>query len=659
MITNRRRGQRYRYDWNETGQLVRGRRWDLDDAERAANSALNSPLPDRRADADLAYAYGSGTQRVLKTATDGNGQSRHTLYVFPSLELRSTVFDEQANTPDYRVNASVAQVRLRAGPAAARLVVSSQALPSITGSARHLFLELTDHLQSTTFVIHHATGELAQAASYQSYGSIESDYRPERWGSFREPYQFTGKESDVEVGLVYFGARYYVPQLGVWLSADPVSIHDFASDFNPYAYVHSSPLMGVDPDGRVAPLVAIGIGALVGAVIAGGTSYAMQAIRVGHEDVEWGFDGVVGAMVVGAVAGAASTGVGSAVSGSIYSGGSSSAAAAAAGTGSAAASNAGTMALASAVGGFAGGAAGGAASYATISLMSGSGAHVDMNGFFESTGMGAAVGFGFGALNGVAIGLNRMDRITGPTTAEADKAWGNRGIMTSIAEAAVVSTGQAAVAYGFLTAIGTPYDLAIAGAASAAFNGAFAGARGIYNWESPSGYLAAGLDASVGLVGTTLGNLSNVINLGAGSYLGGYSYRQNRQIYDGGLGYADYDLTQGNVTSNTHGLAGNPGAGTEQVNLLNNHETLHTWQGRVFGPVYQGVYIAQFIGGGLFGLGHYAIAGGSSVPGGKTNAMHAALTSGYMDNPFEYLAYGQQGYWPPGGRSDPSLIMWH
>ena len=43
------------------------------------------------------------------------------------------------------------------------------------------------------------------------------------------------------------------------MSADPVAIHDFGSDINPYAYVHGTPLMGVDPDGRFVFLIVIAV----------------------------------------------------------------------------------------------------------------------------------------------------------------------------------------------------------------------------------------------------------------------------------------------------------------------------------------------------------------------------------------------------------------
>src|SRR5581483_4982597 len=82
------------------------------------------------------------------------------------------------------------------------------------------------------------------------YGAVESDYRASRWGSFREDYRFTGKEEDTEVGLQYFGKRFYVTALGRWASADPLAVHSPGSaDLNLYAYVHGKVLAATDPLG--------------------------------------------------------------------------------------------------------------------------------------------------------------------------------------------------------------------------------------------------------------------------------------------------------------------------------------------------------------------------------------------------------------------------
>ena len=114
----------------------------------------------------------------------------------------------------------------------------------------HVLLELKDHLGSTTIAIDQATSELVESSTYLGYGGADSDYRPVAWGSFREDYRFTGKEEDVEVGLDYFGKRYYAPLLGRWVSADPLAIHSPGNaDLNVYAYVHGRLLSASDPFG--------------------------------------------------------------------------------------------------------------------------------------------------------------------------------------------------------------------------------------------------------------------------------------------------------------------------------------------------------------------------------------------------------------------------
>jgi RHS repeat-associated protein len=60
---------------------------------------------------------------------------------------------------------------------------------------------------------------------------------------------FTGKEEDVEVGLQYFGKRFYAPLLNRWISPDPLAIHGLGADLNLYAYVRGTPLKATDPLG--------------------------------------------------------------------------------------------------------------------------------------------------------------------------------------------------------------------------------------------------------------------------------------------------------------------------------------------------------------------------------------------------------------------------
>ena len=123
-------------------------------------------------------------------------------------------------------------------------------MPSVDAQHLHVFFELGDHLGSTSVVLDKATSELVEKSTYEAYGSTESDYRPERWKGFREDYRFTSKETDIEVGLAYFGRRFYAPMLQRWVSADPLAVHAAGeADLNLYAYVSGMALKAVDPLG--------------------------------------------------------------------------------------------------------------------------------------------------------------------------------------------------------------------------------------------------------------------------------------------------------------------------------------------------------------------------------------------------------------------------
>ena len=232
--------QWYAYEWDEVGQLSRARRWDY-------ASTLPAPageVPDETPTWDLRYAY-SGGIRVLKSATDSSSVERHTLEVFGSLR-----FERDEYIPgleDYERHRATTHVYLAGGVGHA---FYDDSLPAPSGTLpTRIYLNVGDHLGSTTAVIDHTTSELVERATFMAYGALESDYRPARWSHAREPYKFTGKEEDIEVGATYFGARYYNAHLGRFMSADPLTIHGLASDMNPYAYVRGRVMSHVDPLG--------------------------------------------------------------------------------------------------------------------------------------------------------------------------------------------------------------------------------------------------------------------------------------------------------------------------------------------------------------------------------------------------------------------------
>ena len=101
-----------------------------------------------------------------------------------------------------------------------------------------------DHLGSSN-ILTDENGTVVGETNYYPYGDIFSDS-----GSSLTHYKFTDQESDEETGLVYYGARYYDPVLGKFLSPDPLEEPLLPQDLNPYQYARGNPLKLIDPDGE-------------------------------------------------------------------------------------------------------------------------------------------------------------------------------------------------------------------------------------------------------------------------------------------------------------------------------------------------------------------------------------------------------------------------
>ena len=79
---------------------------------------------------------------------------------------------------------------------------------------------------------------------------------------------FNGKELDSEIGLYYYGARYYDPKVSLWLNTDPLSGYNPIQEtehyidgqhnggifnqmnHNTYGYTYNNPIIYIDPNGK-------------------------------------------------------------------------------------------------------------------------------------------------------------------------------------------------------------------------------------------------------------------------------------------------------------------------------------------------------------------------------------------------------------------------
>ncbi|HJQ27375.1 MAG TPA: RHS repeat-associated core domain-containing protein [Blastocatellia bacterium] len=187
-----------------------------------------------------------------------------------------------------------------------------------------------DHKGSTTHSFG-ADGQVASVFAYSGYGEMRllsgaDDFRP----------KYEQRQWDAEVGLYYFGARYYDPMTGRFLTPDSQlggPDHLMSDVLNRYAFELNNPINLTDPTGHMAkwvgglllgvtllaagiaiaatagaatPLAAMAVGAATGALIGGGIS-AITYSATHKNNFSWKDYGVqtgVGAGV-GAVSGGA------------------------------------------------------------------------------------------------------------------------------------------------------------------------------------------------------------------------------------------------------------------------------------------------------------------------------------------------------------------
>lgn len=101
---------------------------------------------------------------------------------------------------------------------------------------------ITDHLGSVRLVIRLTDGAIVQSMVHDEFGRVEKVSSP----GF-QPFGFAGGLYDYNTNLVQFGARWYNPEAGRWLTKDPVGFN--GGDSNLYNYVFNNPINFIDPTG--------------------------------------------------------------------------------------------------------------------------------------------------------------------------------------------------------------------------------------------------------------------------------------------------------------------------------------------------------------------------------------------------------------------------
>ena len=108
----------------------------------------------------------------------------------------------------------------------------------------------------TPIAVTNAAKATIETGEYEPYGRLVN--KP----LFDGP-GYTGHVQDAATGLTYMQQRYYDPELGLFLSVDPVTAYGSpVAQFHRYRYANNNPYKLVDPDGRAAvlavPVIVVG-----------------------------------------------------------------------------------------------------------------------------------------------------------------------------------------------------------------------------------------------------------------------------------------------------------------------------------------------------------------------------------------------------------------
>ncbi len=208
----------------------------------------------------------------------------------------------------------------------------------------------------------------------------------------------------------------------------------------------------------------------------------------------------------------------------------------------------------------------------------------------------------------------------------------------SLIEAAAVGVAGAVLG----AAVGSPLGLAAPLGVIGAANGVITGWRRVYDWGCSTGPIAFVLDSTWALPMTGAALASQVLGVvrGAPGYDASLSRRANRMVFRRGfVPRSGFAITIGNVVS---GAADTSLPRRRQ--LVTDHEDVHVWQARWFGPFYPLLYGGWMVAGGAAGMVVWAAR--------RRDESFARVVEScaYYLNPFEWWAYSRDDHWPPTGK---------
>lgn len=195
---------------------------------------------------DYQWTWGNRLARVIKPGSTTeyayDSQDRRTTVVVDGVMTR-TLWSGADEVGEYDIAGAVKRRFIPDGSGAmdARLAVVDD--PS---GAVHWFH--TDH-QGSVIATSNGAGQAEGLTNYSphgEFGTAADGVTALTVPPTGSPFGYTGRQWDGKAGLYQYRARYYSPELGIFLSHDPIGTKD---DPNLYGYVANDPVNNTDPTG--------------------------------------------------------------------------------------------------------------------------------------------------------------------------------------------------------------------------------------------------------------------------------------------------------------------------------------------------------------------------------------------------------------------------
>ncbi len=203
----------YDADGNMTGNGIWTYKWD------AENRLVSAKIPASTDGTEVTFSYDAFHRRVKVVETLGATTLSNKTLMWDGLDI---VGQRENQTGELRV--------FHGNGETLKLNTSTVAL-----------LYTRDHLGSIRELVDAGTGAVRARYDYTPYG-----IRTKLTGDLEAEFGYTGHYTNARTGLVLAPYRVYSPELGRWISRDPI---EEDGGINLYGYVEKGPLGAVDPLG--------------------------------------------------------------------------------------------------------------------------------------------------------------------------------------------------------------------------------------------------------------------------------------------------------------------------------------------------------------------------------------------------------------------------